>query len=115
MSEEGQQREQKSIRYALEKHKDLDGLTCDCVAFANAAGGIICLGIEDGELEPPADQRIDVQLVESIRKRIPQQTVNVHVVPQVVIAPNGGQYLELRVSGNQQSIAATSVVVTFCV
>ncbi len=108
MTNEGQQKEKKSIRYALAKHKDLDGLACDCVGFANATGGLIRLGIEDGDNEPPADQRIDPQFVEKIRKRIPQQTVNVHVIPQVITASNGGEFLELRVPGNQQSIAATS-------
>lgn len=108
MSGEGQEREQKSIRYALAKHKDLDKLACDCVGFANASGGFIWLGIEDGEKEPPADQRINPQLVDSIRKRIPQQAVNVHVIPEVIIASNGGEFLKLHVPGNQQGIAATS-------
>jgi len=28
-----------SIRYAMDKHKNLGGLASDCVAFENAAGG----------------------------------------------------------------------------
>jgi ATP-dependent DNA helicase RecG len=47
-------------------------------------------------------------LVESIRKRIPQVTVNVNVVPQRVVAKNGGEYVDILITGNQQSIAATS-------
>jgi len=108
MTVEGQELDVKSIRYAIDKHKDLDGLACDCVGFANASGGAILLGIEDGQSVPPASQTIDTQLIESIRKRIPQVTVNVHVVPQLVVAKNGGQYVEIRIPGNQQSIAATS-------
>jgi type I restriction enzyme R subunit len=38
MTVEGQELDVKSIRYAIDKHKDLDGLDCDCVAFANAVG-----------------------------------------------------------------------------
>ncbi len=47
MTVEGQELDVKSIRYAIDKHKDLDGLACDCVAFANGAGGVVLLGIED--------------------------------------------------------------------
>ncbi len=47
MSAESQSLDQKSLRYALGKHEDADGLACDCVGFANAAGGTILLGIED--------------------------------------------------------------------
>ena len=51
MSRDGQELDQKSLRYALGKHADLDGLACDCVAIANAAGGVILLGIEDDQAE----------------------------------------------------------------
>jgi len=108
MTVEGQELDVKSIRYAVDKHKDLDGLACDCVAFANASGGAILLGIEDGHNLPPDKQVIEPQLIENIRKRIPQVTVNVHVMPQLIVAKNGGQYVEIRVPGNQQSIAATT-------
>ena len=108
MSLEGQERDLKSIRYALDKHKNLDGLACDCVGFANASGGSILLGIEDGKYGPPVGQRIDPQLVEKIRKRIPQVTVNVSVVPHLMTTQTGDEYVEIRIDGNQQSIAATS-------
>lgn len=108
MNREGQERDRKSIRYVLDKHKDLDGLACDCVGFANASGGTILLGIEDRDDEPPASQRVDPLFVETIRKRVPQVTVNVSVAPLVLTARNGGEYLEIRILGNQQGIAATS-------
>ena len=57
MSAEGQTLDQKSLRYALGKQENADGLACDCVGFANAAGGAILLGIGDGQDEPPAGQR----------------------------------------------------------
>jgi ATP-dependent DNA helicase RecG len=108
MSREGQELDQKSLRYALGKQADLDGLACDCVAFANAAGGVILLGIEDGEDEPPPGQRVPEGLIDSLRKRIPQVTVNVSIAPQKKTAANGGEYVEIRIPGNQQSIACTS-------
>lgn len=108
MNSEGEENEQKSIRYAIGKTQDMDGLACDCVGFANARGGVICLGIEDGEELPPATQRIPADLIHRIRKRIPQITENVAVNPRQATALNGGEYVELRVSGNAQSIASTS-------
>ena len=108
MTREGHGLDQKSLRYTLGKHSDMDGLACDCVAFANATGGVILLGIEDGHDDPPAKQRVTDELIESLRKRIPQITVNVSVAPQKLVADNGGEFIELRISGNQQSIAATS-------
>lgn len=108
MNSEGQNNEQKSVRYAIKKHEDLDGLASDCVAFANASGGVIDLGIEDGASEPPATQRVETKLIEQIRKRIPQITVNVAVYPQKIVAKNGGEFVQISVSRNAQSIAATS-------
>jgi ATP-dependent DNA helicase RecG len=75
MSTEGQTLDQKSLRYALGKHEDADGLACDCVGFANAAGGTILLGIEDGQDEPPASQRVADDHPDRLRNRISQITV----------------------------------------
>ncbi len=108
MNREEQELDQKSIRYALGKHADLDGLACDCVGFANASGGAILLGIEDKQEEPPVGQRIDDAMIDNLRKRVPQVTVNVSAVPQKRTARNGGEYVEIHVAGNQQSIASTS-------
>jgi len=108
MSTEGQILDQKSLRYVLGKHQDADGLACDCVGFANAAGGLILLGIEDGEEHPPASQRIDENLPERLRKRIPQITVNVGLAVQKIAAANGGEFVEIQIFRNEQSIAAMS-------
>ncbi|RPI90292.1 MAG: ATP-dependent DNA helicase, partial [Planctomycetaceae bacterium] len=108
MTAEGPEFDRKSIRYALGEAADFNGLAADCVGFANAAGGTIVLGIEDSETNPPADQRVPAELVENLRKRIPQLTVNVHVEPQKRTAANGGEYVEIRITGNQQSIASTT-------
>jgi ATP-dependent DNA helicase RecG len=108
MSEEGQEHDHKSIRYALGKHKDAKGLACDCVGFANAFGGVILVGIEDGHDQPPADQRVPDHLAETVRKRIAQTTVNIGTIVTKKTADNGGEYVEIRVHRNQQSVASTS-------
>ncbi len=108
MGTEGQTLDQKSLRYALGKHEDANGLACDCVGFANAAGGTILLGIEDGQDEPPANQRVADDLPDRLRKRLAQITVNVGVTVRKVAAKNGGEFVEIQVFHNAQSIAATS-------
>jgi ATP-dependent DNA helicase RecG len=58
MRTEGQDIEMKSLRLLTSKQPDWEGLAKDCVAFANAQGGCIQVGIEDGQTEPPAGQCI---------------------------------------------------------
>lgn len=108
MSTEDQSLDQKSLRYVLGKHEDADGLACDCVGFANAAGGTILLGIEDGKDHPPTGQRIDGSLPDHLRKRIAQITVNAGVAVRKAVAANGGEFVEIQVFRNEQSIAAMS-------
>ncbi len=108
MSTEGQTLDLKSLRYALGKHEDADRLACDCVGFANAAGGMILLGIEDGQDEPPAGQKVAGDFPDRLRKRLAQITVNVGVAIRKVTAENGSEFLEIQVFRNDQSIAATS-------
>ena len=108
MSTEGQTLDQKSLRYALGKHEDADGLACDCVGFANAAGGTILLGIEDGQDEPPASQRVADDHPDRLRNRISQITVNVGLTARKVTSANGGEFVEIQVFRNEQSIAAKS-------
>ena len=108
MNTEGQALEQKSLRYALGKHEDADGLACDCVGFANASGGLILLGIEDGRDEPPAIQRVADDFPDRLRKRLAQITVNVGVAIRKAVASNGGEFTEIQVFRNDQSIAAMS-------
>lgn len=57
MSLEGQLRDQKSLRAVTGKTADWAELVKDCIAFANASGGQLQLGIEDGHTELPAVQR----------------------------------------------------------
>ena len=109
MNTEGQILDQKSLRYALGKHEDADGLACDCVGFANAIGGTVLLGIEDGQDEPPASQRVGDDFAYRLRKRLAQITVNVGVAVRKVTARNGGEFVEIQVFRNEQSIRKQTV------
>jgi len=97
VSLEGQLLDQKSLRAVTGKTADWSEIAKDCVAFANATGGRLLLGIEDGQDAPPAGQRVPVDLTDTVRRKLAERTVNVTVLPDVVTAPNGGQYIELRV------------------
>lgn len=97
MTLEGQLRDQKSLRAVTGKTADWSELAKDCIAFANATGGQLLLGIEDGQAEPPAGQRIPADLPDTLRRKLAERTVNVAALPDVVTAPNGGQYIALRI------------------
>ncbi|TRM49944.1 ATP-dependent DNA helicase [Achromobacter sp. LC458] len=97
MSLEGQLLDQKSLRAVTGKTADWNEIAKDCVAFANATGGRLLLGIEDGQDSPPVGQHIPVDLADILRRKLSERTVNVTVLPDVVTAPNGGQYIDLRI------------------
>lgn len=97
MSLEGQLRDQKSLRAITGKTADWAELAKDCIAFANATGGQLLLGMEDGEDLPPAGQRIAAELPDTLRRKLAERTVNVTVLPDVVTAANGGEFIALRV------------------
>ncbi len=97
MSQEGQLLDQKSLRSVNGKSADWNELVKDCIAFANATGGRLLLGLEDGQDTPPAGQRIPADLPDTIRRKIAERSVNVAVLPDVVTAANGGQYINLAI------------------
>jgi ATP-dependent DNA helicase RecG len=68
--------EKKSLKLIKDK-ADLRKLAKTCVCLANAKGGIIVIGIEDGDDQPPVNQKIDDGLISKIRKRINDQTIKV--------------------------------------
>ncbi|THG79794.1 ATP-dependent DNA helicase [Pseudomonas sp. A-1] len=107
MSQEGQLLDQKSLRAVTGKTADWNEIAKDCIAFANATGGRLLLGIEDGQDAPPAGQHIPSDLPDTLRRKLAERTVNVTVLPDVVTAPNGGQYIELRVP-RAMAVASTT-------
>lgn len=106
-SREGQHLEHKSLRAVMGRTADFDELAKDCVCFANGSGGEVRIGIEDGATEPPADQRIPVALLDRVRKRIGELTVNVDVAAEVRTGASGGEYIALTVP-RAVGVASTS-------
>jgi len=107
--EENKSLDKKSLSFLKGRQTDWGELAKDCVAFANAQGGEILIGIEDFSTEPPKAQKIkDKNLPESIQKNIVHRTLNVAVASTIVTADNGGEYISVQVFRNAQTIASTT-------
>ncbi|MBI1284201.1 MAG: ATP-dependent DNA helicase [Thiobacillus sp.] len=107
MSQEGQLVDKKSLRVLTGRNPDWDALAKDCVAFANAQGGRLLIGIEDNADTPAPDQRIDPALADILRRKISERTVNVASLPDIRRADNGGEFLELGIP-RAMSVASTT-------
>lgn len=105
MSLENQQVDCKSLAAITGKNPRWGEIAKDCVCFANGLGGRLLIGIEDGERLPPATQQISEGLLEDLRKRVAELTVNVNAWPRIVQAENGGAYIELVI---QRSVGVAS-------
>lgn len=104
---ETQHIDRKSLRIVVGQSADWSEVAKDCVAFANGEGGRLLIGIEDGEILPPADQVIPPDLPETIRKRVGERTRNVQVLPMMRTDDNGGEYIEVMVD-RSPSVASTT-------
>lgn len=107
MSGERQDSEKKSLRLFTHRNPDWGELAKDCVCFANAQGGRLPIGIEDGEAGPPPGQIIPRDLTEKVRKRIGELTVNVSAAVSIVATANGGEVLDVRVSRSHSPASTT--------
>lgn len=104
---EGQHVERKSLRKVTGKTADFTELAHDCVCLANGSGGILLIGIEDAETRPPASQRIEPSLLDRVRRRVSELTVNVQVLPEVRCDENGGEVLVLSIP-RSSGVASTT-------
>jgi ATP-dependent DNA helicase RecG len=107
MSAENQHLDRKSLRAVSGRTADFAALAADCVCFANAAGGRLLVGIEDDAEAPPPGQHIAPDLLDTLRKRIGELTVNVQVHALLKTAGNGAEYVELLVA-RAVGVASTS-------
>ena len=105
---ENQTWDKKSLRAVMGNTRNFDEIAKDCVAFANKEGGHLAIGIEDDDELPPSNQRVDDSLKEKVVKRINELTINVAVVPRIIEAENGGEYLDLEILRSAASIASTT-------
>lgn len=104
---EGECFERKSLRTVTGRAADFAELAKDCVCLANGSGGQLLIGIEDDAIEPPRDQRVPRDLLDRIRKRVGELTVNVDVAAEVRTGDSGGEYIVLTIA-RAIGVASTS-------
>lgn len=69
--------DKKSLRTVVGKNADFNELAKDCVAFSNAEGGSIDIGIEDDQTLPPEEQKIPDGLATEIVNKVTGKTQGV--------------------------------------
>ena len=107
MTPENQHFDRKSLRKVTGKTAAWSELALDCVAFANAQGGSLLIGVEDGQEAPPPGQIIPVGLAEIVVRRMRELTVNIELAATVTPAANGGAFINLRVA-RAHGVASTA-------
>lgn len=107
VSLEDQRTEHKSLRLITGSTADWSDIARACVGFANSAGGRLLIGIEDAQSLPPAGQRVAPELLDKLRKRVAELTVNLQALPSLCRAANGGEFIELAVE-RSASVASTA-------
>lgn len=100
--------DKKSLKLFTGNNPEWKSLAKDCVCFANAKGGIIYIGIENNDNLPPTNQKIPDELVELIRKRISELTINVGVDVSKNIAENKGEFIKIKIYPSQTTVASTT-------
>ena len=100
--------DKKSLKTVVGKTADFAELAKDCVAFSNAQGGVIDIGIEDDDTLPPASQRVPEGLPTIIVNKIGGMTHAVISTTEKTTAANGGEFVKLFIHWNPNAIAVTS-------
>lgn len=100
--------DKKSLRTVVGKTADFSELAKDCVAFSNAQGGVIDIGVENDETLPPASQRIPEDLPTTVVNKISGMTYGVITTTEKIVSENGGEYIKLTIQRNPNAIAVTS-------
>ncbi len=109
MEIEHQTLDYKSVRKIRSGDKGFKDLSVSCVAFANAQGGTLYIGIEDDTLTPNQDQIISETEVNETVSRLRSLCFNVSLTSSDLLThENGGQYFKVIVAPSLKSIATTS-------
>lgn len=93
----------------IETDKGIKDLAVSCVAFANAEGGDLYIGIEDKTKRPLPNQRISQELLNDSLKRIKSNCYNVSIQASEILQDEGGNdYFIISVSPSVKSFASTA-------
>lgn len=106
---EDQNIEYKSIRHAIGAKSNLSALAETCVCFANAQGGKIVIGVENGQTSPPSSQSISIEDMNDVVSRLRSLTDGVGLANQEIITDeNGGQFFHFRILPSTRTVATTT-------
>lgn len=106
---ENQSIDYKSIRKIRTGEKGLKELAKTCVGFANSLGGKVIIGIEDNEINPPLNQRIESSELNTTMTRLKGLTSAVAYKSYHILKhDNNSDYIEIEIFQNKRSIATTS-------
>lgn len=109
MAIEKQTHDYKSIRKIRTGDKGFAELAKSCVAFANAQGGTLYIGLEDEDACPLPDQTVKQEELNDTLSRLRSLTFNTSIAGSEIIEhKDGGQYFEVYVAPSMMSIATTS-------
>jgi len=106
---ENQNIDYKSLKLAIGAKSNLSELAESCVCFANAQGGTIIVGIENGKTEPPPDQRVSTEDLNNVISRLRSLTDGVGLANYEIIQhANGGEYFKFSILPSLRTIATTT-------
>ena len=109
MDIENQKIDYKSIRKIRSGDKGFKELAVSCVAFANAQGGTLYIGIEDKSFIPLAEQTVTEDEINDTVSRLHSLCFNVSLTSSGLIKhENGGEFFMIIVAPSIKSIATTS-------
>jgi ATP-dependent DNA helicase RecG len=106
---EDQNIDYKSLKHAIGPKSNVEALAETCVCFANAQGGRLIIGIENGEVCPPQNQKVAIEDVNKVIARLKSLTDGVGIAyHQIIKHENGGEFFQFDVLPSTRTIATTS-------
>lgn len=100
--------DKKSIRSITGKTADFSEIAKDAVAFSNAQGGTLEIGLEDWETEPNPEQRIAQDLITKLENKVSGLTTGVIATGELCTYENGGQTIKYKILRNPNTVASTT-------
>jgi ATP-dependent DNA helicase RecG len=101
--------EYKSLRKVVGNKSNVKEVAETCVCLANAQGGTLFIGVEDKSKEPPEEQVIKQEIVNTVLSRLRSLTDSVGLGDAIIEKhENGGEYFHFKILPSSRVIATTS-------
>lgn len=106
--------DKKSIRSIMGKTADFSEIAKDAVAFSNAQGGTLEIGLEDWETEPDPKQQIAQDLITKLENKVSGLTTGVIATGELCTYRNGGQTIKYKILRNPNAVSIHYFWKTLC-